>query len=83
MLSDRPVWPAPESLGRLHSGPWMRGNSTNSTSISGIASAKILMPNLKRCSRGGTAPVYWNDNCVVRMAIKAKAIITAVPMDCE
>ncbi len=83
MLSDRPVWPEPESLGKLHSGPWMRGNSTNSTSINGIASRKILMPTLNRCHRGGTTPVYWNDSCVVRMAIKASAIITAVLIDCE
>ena len=82
MLFDRPVRARVASSGMPHSGPWMRGNTKNSSSASGAASSTMRAPSHRRRRSGGTAPVNWNDSWALNRATIEATIITAVPMPC-
>ncbi len=81
--SDSPVRPAWASPGKPHSGPWMRGNSTNSASASGAASANTVSARRRRRRSGGTAPVYWKEICAHSRTITVTLISSAVGIVCE
>ena len=55
--TERPLAPPP-SVGRPHSGPGMRGNSTNITIINGTAWAMKRRPK-RRVTRGDSAERGW------------------------
>ena len=82
MLADRPLRPLIASPGTPHSGA-MRGNSTNSTAITGAPSRAIQPAVLAACSSGGLPTGMWVLTSAVNSPSRAINMAAATKSDCE
>ena len=67
----------------VHSGPWMRGKTTNSTIAIGRAKASVRPAIARRVRSGGTVPANWNDSWVASNSSTEATVNRAVPMPWE
>jgi hypothetical protein len=74
---DRPVPPAKASRGRPHSGLSMRGNSMNSTIVSGTAFSAIMPTSRSLCPAGRSSAFRLTLTRTKNRAMTAPSVISA------
>ena len=81
MLPDKPVCPA-ASCGMPHSGP-MRGNSKNSTTITGAPSKAVRAASAATLGRAGRPTGMWASTSAVNKPQTDSTMDSATSSDCE
>ena len=82
MVADSPLRPLIASPGIPHSGP-KRGNSRNSTAITGAPNSASMLAVRATCSSGGLPTGMWALTSAVSRPSRASSIAAAVSSACE